>query len=581
MATSQLRTYNQDEDPYALPAYSSTYQVPQFDPRKAPDGNPIYYGQQIGAQDPSMSYIPDLTGNDPNRTFRNSQNVSYNLGSGINADLYKQGQDQQRMYAGYGNAMNSAYGDLQQNPGYTPEEAGNITRDGQYNSLATTPDEFNSLNPTGDESAGMKGDPSSYFNFYNPQAFDDTTQNSAQMQNAQLERAQGGIDSANRGLESRYGQAIDPNRLRASGAYGNEQSAELNATTGSLGAAQSNATGRMDSALANPGLDTTAEYERQAGMSDGEVDQARQAAERNIGTQYGAAMDAVKRNAAASGNASPLAVGAATDRLMSHQAVASADAATDAGLAARQAQRNAASGVQQTKLGAAQYKTGAGMQAGQYLGGLQSQNAQYLGNAALNATQQKENTRLGAEQNLAGMDMSAANSLGQNQLQGAEYMGNSGLNAVQNWTGQQMDAQKYKQGLGTGIQQSAEQTAAGRATQGYGIRQGNTQYAQQAKYGQGMGIADRQSQNAQTVANARRAGQQENRQWLTGQTGQALGATQTNNQQRIGNYGVMAGAMNNNAGQWGNYQLEKAKQPGLFDKIVGGVAGAAKAAFAV
>jgi hypothetical protein len=580
MATSQLRTYNQDEDPYALPAYSSTYQVPQFDPRKAPDGNPIYYGQQIGAQDPSMSYIPDLTGNDPNRTFRNSQNVSYNLGSGINADLYKQGQDQQRMYAGYGNAMNSAYGDLQQNPGYTPEEAGNITRDGQYNSLATTPDEFNSLNPTGDESAGMKGDPSSYFNFYNPQAFDDTTQNSAQMQNAQLERAQGGIDSANRGLESRYGQAIDPNRLRASGAYGNEQSAELNATTGSLGAAQSNATGRMDSALANPGLDTTAEYERQAGMSDAEVDQARQAAERNIGTQYGAAMDAVKRNAAASGNASPLAVGAATDRLMSHQAVASADAATDAGLAARQAQRNAASGVQQTKLGAAQYKTGAGMQAGQYLGGLQSQNAQYLGNAALNATQQKENTRLGAEQNLAGMNMSAANSLGQNQLQGAEYMGNSGLNAVQNWTGQQLDAQKYKQGLGTGIQQSAEQTGriARRSSTAFGRATRST--ASRRSTGRAWGSTG----SPRTTRRSRMrgaAGQQENRQWLTGQTGQALGATQTNNQQRIGNYGVMAGAMNNNAGQWGNYQLEKAKQPGLFDKIVGGVAGAAKAAFAV
>jgi hypothetical protein len=62
------------------------------------------------------------------------------------------------------------------------------------------------------------------------------------------------------------------------------------------------------------------------------------------------------------------------------------------------------------------------------------------------------------------------------------------------------------------------------------------------------------------VANARISGQNAYRGWLTGQQGQALGAMQTANQQRISNYGTMFGGMNQNAQAWSNYQLGKNQQ---------------------
>jgi hypothetical protein len=83
---------------YDLPSYQSRREIPPFDPNAVMDGSPIYRGYQIGAQDPSMVFNPDLSSNDPNRIFRNSQNVSYNLGAGINADLYNQGQQQKDLY---------------------------------------------------------------------------------------------------------------------------------------------------------------------------------------------------------------------------------------------------------------------------------------------------------------------------------------------------------------------------------------------------------------------------------------------------------------------------------------------------
>lgn len=477
------------QQPLANFNYPTMPPAPTFDPNKAPDGAGLYYGQQIGAQDPSMQYIPDLTTNDPNRMYRNVQNIGYNLGSGINADLYNQTQQQYGLYGQYGNLANQAYSQLAQTPGYTQDEQQNIIRQQGYQGAMTTPEQYASLGPTGSESAGMTGDTGSYGDYFNPQQFNDLNQANENMQYANVDRAGAAQQGAIGGLQSAYGQAIDPTKLR-----------------------------------------TSAGYMQQAGMTDAEVEQAAQAAERNVGTQYGAAMDDVRRRAAASGNASPMAIAAATSRLQNQQSVATADAATDARLAARGQQRQAATGVEQT--------------------------------------------RLGAEQGLTGMEMGAAGNVAGQQMGAAQYQGGLSQAAQNQILANQMGAAQYTTGMGTSIRQAQDTANTQRAAQLYGIRQGNTQYGQQSTYQQGMGVNQALSAGYANAAQQRMQGQQQYRGFLTGQQGQALGAYQTGQGQRIQNYNALTGGMNANAAQWGNWQLGKASQPTGFQQAVAIGAGA-------
>ena len=464
------------QQPLANFNYPTMPAAPSFDPNKAPEGSPVYAAQQIGAQDPSMQYIPDLTTNDPNRMYRNVQNIGYNLGSGINADLYNQTQQQYGLYGQYGNLANQAYSQLAQTPGYTQDEQDNIIRQQGYQSAMTTPEGYASLGPTAGETSGMLGNTASYGDYFNPAQFDALNQANENMQYANVDRTGAAQQGAISGLQSAYGSAIDPTRLRAS-----------------------------------------AGYMQQAGMTDAEVEQAAQAAERNVGTQYGASIDDLKRRAAASGNASPMAV-------------AAADAATDARLAARGQQRQAATGVEQT--------------------------------------------RLGAEQGLTSTEMAAAGNVAGQQMGAAQYQGGLSQAAQNQILANQMGAAQYTTGMGTNIRQAQDVANAQRQQQLYGIRQGNTQYGQQSTYQQGMGVNQALSQGYANAAQQRMQGQQQYRGFLTGQQGQALGAYQTGQGQRIQNYNALTGGMNANAAQWGNWQLGKASQPTGFQQAVAIGAGA-------
>lgn len=551
---------------YPLPNYGTLPATPQFNPASVMGGSPVYYGYQIGAQDPSLSYNPDLTTNDPNRIFRNAQNVGYNLGAGIDASLYNQGQQYNQLWQGYGNAMNTAAAQLQQTPGYTQEEANNIIRDPQFNGLAATPDQYAALAPTAAESAQMQGNPNSYFNYFNPQNINDVNASQAAMQRNAVDLSEAGINTALQNEQSAYNQAIDPNKLAASNAYQNDISNVLTATGNQLNSSLQNATGRLDSAAATPGLNVTSNYLKQAGLSDAQVQQIADQGARDVGNRYQAQMNDVARQAAASGNASPLAVGALQSRLAQQSATQAADARTDAYLNALAAQRQAATGIQQTQLNAAQYQAGLGTQQGQYLGSLGSQNAQYAGNLASQDVQNVENTRLGAQQYLTGAQMQAAGNIGQQAQQGAQYVGGLRLGSENSIGNSQMQGQQYITNTGTGITQAADTASSNRGYNAYGIRQGNQQYQINNTYGQGMGINSALSNNYANVAGQRINGQNNYLNWATGQTGGYLGAQQNNNQQRIQNYGTMTNSMNSNARDWANYSNASSGQ-GFWSKF--------------
>lgn len=102
------------------------------------------------------------------------------------------------------------------------------------------------------------------------------------------------------------------------------------------------------------------------GVSDQYVQQLKDQASRQIGLQYGSAEDQLQKQAEASGNVNPLALSAARDRLLRSQSIDSADALTNADIAATGAQRQANTNIANMRLGAATTIGGMGLNAGQY-----------------------------------------------------------------------------------------------------------------------------------------------------------------------------------------------------------------------
>lgn len=102
------------------------------------------------------------------------------------------------------------------------------------------------------------------------------------------------------------------------------------------------------------------------GMSDAQVQALRDQGASQVGLQYGGAMDDLQKQAEASGNVNPLALSAARNRLLQSSAIGSADALTNADIAATGAQRQANTNIANMQLGAATTLGGMGLQAGQY-----------------------------------------------------------------------------------------------------------------------------------------------------------------------------------------------------------------------
>jgi hypothetical protein len=668
---------------------SQGYTPPAFNPTPPAGGGggftgengqvlPQYYGYQIGAAgNPSLSFIPDLDTNDPNRLFRNVQNIGYNYGAGNSAQIQNQYGQQQGLYNSYGNAADAAYGQLAQTPGYTDTEAANIVREPGYMASMTTPGQYQSNYMTPQEQAAIMGNTASYGDYFDPQAFNDINQANANMQYANVDRYQGAAGSALNQQAHAYDMAIDPNALRASNNYFDQQSNVLNATANrmgdvesqvgnrlgavegtagsqlsglqstmgnrlagaegaagaglsnaqqtamgrlsniegtagnALGSLHSNAVGQLggigsnygsalgsaesdaanqmaaaygtagnqlgsaatgsagrlggiqsrlssqlgsayntadtgiQAALADPGLRTTSEYERQAGMTDAEVDQMANAAARNVGLQASAQQDEIARRAAAAGNTSPLAIAAARDRAAQTGEVSSADAVVNARLAAREAQRGAATGVQQTQLGAAQYRTGAGLNAAQYLGSLGSQNAQFEGSLGSQNSQYQ-----------SGLEAANAQYLGSLGSQNAQYTGNLRSQNAGALAGLLSSNTQYGANLGSQQQQYLASLGAQNAQYGGNLASANTQYianlASQNAQAQGsLGLAATQYQGNLGAQNAQYAGNlgASNASYLgnLAQTGSQnmeqtrLGAEQYLTGQRVGTAGALAG----------------------------------------
>ena len=231
------------------------------------------------------------------------------------------------------------------------------------------------------------------------------------------------------------GFAADP-RLQMNQQYANDLTKSF--SNQELGMNQEYANDTMN-AFSNPDLGITSEYGRQAGMTDQEVADTAAIGGQAVGSQTRAAIQDLNRQAAAQGNSSPLAVAAMRNQMLDTQAVNTADATVQAQLAARQQQREAATGVEQTRLGAQQYATSA------ELAGLQN----------------IENTRLGAQQFRTGAEMQGLQNIENTRLGAQQYQTAAQMGAEQNVENTRLGAQQFQTGAQLGAMQNVENTRLG------------------------------------------------------------------------------------------------------------------------
>lgn len=393
----------------------------------------------------------------------------------IGQQAYQQGQNWQNQFsdragydqnleAGYGATANELYSPIWNGGGgYTPEMQQNVL---QSQGLQDVADQLPGNQLTPQEQFNIQGDPNSAYNSFQSQA-----------------------------------PTLTDWSLQAGKQLGQQVNSAENKGVGILQYGQN----AVDKAAGDPGLNVSDQYLQQAGMSDQQVRDIAESAARGVGAQFGATKDEIRQRAAASGNASPMAIGSAMGALDRSSAAGQADAQTAARLDALAQQRAAATGIQNTQLQAGQYRAGLGTQAGLGLTNTAMQNNQYLTGAGIGAT---------------------------------EYGANLAT-----------DAQKYNMTTGAQLQQQAEQNASTRAAQIAGNRQSTNQNNQQTE----LGINNAQSGRYQQAYAPWLAAQQEGRQAATGQQQYYGGQANQANQFRLQGQQLQNQTELGAAGQYANW----------------------------
>lgn len=416
----------------------------------------------------------------------------------IGQDQFQQGQNAQQQYGGMANYYQNAAGGYGQtvqdlyNPiwqgggGYTPEMQQNILQSqGLDNVAGQLPGNY----MTPEEQAGVQGDPNRAYNLYG----------------GQTQFMQSAADQAGQNVQGQA-QAGQGHNLAVLG-YGQ---------------------GAVNKAAGDPGLNLSADYMRQAQMSDQQVRDAQESAGRAVGAQFGATKDQLLQNAAAAGNSSPLAIAASMGALDRSSAAGQADAQTSARLRALADQRAAASGIQNTSLQAGQYRAGLGTQAGLNImnAGLQSNNN--LTAQAVDAAKYAGNTSLGQANTNAGNLASLAGQAEQNSSTRAGQL-------ATNRQGVAQGNQQTELGINnatSGRYQAAYNPWVNAQTEGRAAAQGQQQYM--------GGQANQQTQFGQHAQDSSTAGQLSAAQ---GYSGWGAGGGQG-----FGDY--LAKSTANSLGQW-------------------------------
>lgn len=480
-------------------------------------GNDFY--NQSASQTPisgmPSSSVPYYSGSDIAQQYTNNRNTEQNQGDMFGE--YFGGEASRRN--GLENAAllksNQLYSGLEQNPGYTQDEIdaqlGNRADGGNdYRDLLNTDYQSNYLTP--DEQSNIRGNPYDPMSQLHPE---ELSGNNNTAFNASQGYIQGGRDQLNgnyANTSAGLNDAITPDLGMDSG------------YSGSISNIENVTDKRLQGAAGNPGLDMSGEYGRQAGMSDQEVADTAAMGGQAAGARSRAAIQDLERQAAADGNSSPLAVAAMRSQFEDQNAVAGADATVNAQLAARNQQRDAATGVEGTRLGAERYKTGAQIQA-----------ADSMGNLATAAETNREKMRMSGAQDISNRKLGVASQLGQIGRENAMYTTDADLKNEADWAARGQQGTEFNQNTAYNASRNAEQQQADRAAGIATNRQGTSQANQGNQFNRGYQVNATLSGANKGIADARRSGQQEARGYYTGQQQYQGGMGQQQNQNMLQN----------------------------------------------
>lgn len=494
---------------------------------------PSVYGSPVAA--PAYSNAPLTTA----QSIQNEQGFINAGGQQINQeaqgalDYYSPLQQQAT-----GN-VNSALSALQQTPGYTPQEAGQINVNYGDNNTSSTALGATFLTP--DEQTSIMGNPGA-----------GVAENAA------------GVDAEGQQL-SGYGQSLGAqvaNNANYTGAGVDALTSGVSNATGALntgvtGAANGLASGlqgaqggfsSLNEAVNNPALAFDPNSTENQ-ITDAQVQQMRTNAGQAVGSQYQAAEDQLYKTAAAAGNTSPLAIAAANARLQSQEAAGEGNAESNAYIQALQAQEQQATSIEQQREGAVQTQTGlkanaatteqSQAQAAAGLAGTSNLSAQELaGTTGVSAAENVGNATLGAAQQEGQTDINAANTYGQTAINES--------NTINNTT--------------TAATTLAEQQAQARAASIAGNRQTAQTNVNNTAFTQGDTTQGQTAAGAQAVGNARISG---NNSYIAGEQGQQSSAQQGGENAlstQQGAYGTETSGLGTATNTQSNFNLGKASQ---------------------
>lgn len=590
--------------------YSGGYANPNTSQTKSMGFNP--HGNEADID-------PDAAMEDIYAANRDTINTTGNLLGQEAGNQLNYYQPIQQQYQG---AATDALNRLNQTPGFTPEEAGKIGAD--YSQYNTTPGEY----------AGMTGDPNApvrdlitnqqnlqggMLNAYQGNlgaqlgqystnlggAADEFGANTRGVQDAGAGDVRGAVGKLTSGADT--AQNTGAGNVR--GAYGALDSGldtaqqtgagNVRGAYGSLDSGLTDAQGKfgaLNDAVNDPslGFDPNG-TEKQ--LTDTDVQNMRTSAGVSAGNQFRTAEDTLERQAAAQGNTSPAALAALRQQLVTQNAVTAGNVENDAEIAAKQAQFNRAQGIETQRAGAAQTQQGmranaattqeaaaqaaagqsgqarisaeqqlaqqaqqnattagqAKLNAEQGISQQAQQNAAFTGQAGLTAEQQLAAQKLGVETNASQAKIDQANTIGKAALDTANNYGQFSTNEANTMTGQQLQAE-----------QTAEQAAAQRAKDNAAT-----------KYSQGTGSQQLTSQGAQTIGNARQAGEGAYRTGVAQQQGLAQQGAQGATNAQLGAYGTQTTGTNSAANGQASFEAGKSSLGDSLGKglssLVGGL----------
>lgn len=442
----------------------------------------------------------DPTTEDPRQMYLQGRRRAIAFGDQFDQGMRDYGDYQAQLGEGYRNWGQDMYGGiLNGGAGYTPDQQAGILQGEQYNNLRPSGEEL-SMNFLNDpETAAIRGNPRSWQNSFDPEQARAVNRDAAARLREGYQDLTGRLDDTTNTARAAYGQAIDPDALR-------QRAGVEQGVMGDIGSA----TGRIHGMLDSPELGVSDRYMNKRGFSDQDVNDIKMAAARKVGASNSEAIRSLEDRAAASGNASPMAVAAARARLQRMTNIDSADAMADADIRARQAQKNAEQDIEDTRLAAAKFRAGTATQADLEL--LRGSTAARLGSEA---------QRMGGEQYLSGARMKAAgdvadimgrnSAISQQARLGAEGQIGQNERSTENWI------------QGTGIEGERGSEAAQQARDQFNAanRQQTQMYNSGQNYGRGMAITGALSAGNRALADEYQNQMREGRGWVGGQQAMA------------------------------------------------------------